>query len=282
MNILKKDFKRIPLELIRSPKQPSRERFEGLAELAQTIKTHGLLHPITVKKLEHNNGFELLIGLRRLKACQIAALKLVPSFVVNGVSTEQLLEMQIIENLQRKDLLPFEEMRLVQSLKDQHLTNEEIAAKIGVSCGTIADLITIADNFPDDIVKSVVRVRGGKAARKELTISKAVLLARANLPEQKLRNMVRLIHLVGYTGAELQRKIAKSYPRKIQRVHASRTMYRELTKKLLDYLKRYAEFWEEYCSLKEWETVSEFHLSLKIVLPKDLAEKKEREQTTGS
>lgn len=279
MQILKGDFKRIPLELIHSPKQSSREVFEGIAELAQTIKAHGLLQPITVQKSENRNGYEVVIGSRRLRACQRAGLQVVPSIVVDRVSPEQLLEIQIIENLQRKDLLPFEEIRLVQSLKDLQQTHEEIAAQIGVSVGTIADLIIIGEKIPHDLIKSVIRVKGGKPARKELTISKAVLLARANLSEHELRKMVHLIHVVGYSKQMLAQKLARSYRSKIRRVHASRTMYAELTKKLKDYIKRFAEYWKEYTTLKEWESVDAFHLNLKIVLPKDLNEKKEREET---
>jgi formylmethanofuran dehydrogenase subunit E len=101
-----------------------------------------------------------------------------------------------------------------------------------------------------------------------LTITKALLLARANLPADQLKEKVDLIRKKGLSRAHLSKKLAKEEKRKIKRVVAGRTFWNELTKSL----REYARYWSEYCKLEEWQDVRAHYLTLKVVMPKDLNE----------
>ena len=146
---LRGEFQRIPIELIQSG--GSREIFEDISSLAATVREHGLLEPILVRKLEKGYGYRVVCGERRLRACRKAELQTVPAIILDEkVTEEEILEFQLIENLQRSDLKPFEEIKLVKQLKDRfQLSNAEIAAKIGVSESTIGDYLSITQALPE-------------------------------------------------------------------------------------------------------------------------------------
>lgn len=216
---VKGDFKRIPLQLIKSSAQPSREVFEDIASLAATIKEHGLIEPIVVRKLKNGYGFEVVCGERRLRACQKAELDFVSCIVKDDITEEQALEWQLIENLQRKDLKAFEELRLVKRLKEEcSLSNQEIGVKIGLSDSRVADYLLVAEAFPEELMRLITRTRGGHAYKKELTLSKAVVLARAGLTPDKLKEMVEFIRKYGLTREKLAERLAGSHKSKIKRV----------------------------------------------------------------
>jgi ParB family chromosome partitioning protein len=187
----KREYQNIPIDLIKSPLKPSREVFEDINVLAQTIKAHGLLQPLLVKQLAGAYGFEVIVGERRVRACRKAGLTKIPCIVLDEISEEQVLQMQLTENLQRSDLKVFEEIRIVESLKDNYnLSNDEIAVKIGLSASTVASYLTIAKGLPQKYIRMVERGKGRTHTPKALTITKALILARANLPEDKLKETV--------------------------------------------------------------------------------------------
>lgn len=146
----------------------------------------------------------------------------------------------------------FEEIRLVERLKDRfNLSNEEIGVKAGLNHKTAANYLTISKGLPQQYIKLISH---GSHSLRDLTITKALILARANLPADKQKEMVTLIRKNGLTRHALAKKLAASGEKKIKRVVASRTYWNELTKSL----KEFARFWSEYSVLKEWETVTEF------------------------
>jgi ParB family transcriptional regulator, chromosome partitioning protein len=124
-------LREVPVASIRpNPHQP-REQFDeqALADLAASIKEHGVLQPLLVTS--HADGYELIAGERRWRAAQRAGLATVP-VVVKEVTAQELLELAIIENVQRADLNPIEEARAYQSLKDEFaLSDERIAELVG-------------------------------------------------------------------------------------------------------------------------------------------------------
>lgn len=261
----KKKYQQIPIEFIKSPLKPSREVFEGIDALAATIKRHGLLEPILVKQLDGQYGFEVVVGERRLRACRKVGLAQVPCIVVDGVSKDQILAMQLVENVQRSDLKVFEEVKIVKSLKDHYnLSNDEIAVKTGLSAGTVKNYLTIS-NLPQEYIKIISH---GSHSPKDLTLMKAVTLARANLPADKLRETVELIKNKGLTRHALAKKLAKDEKSKIKRVVAGKAFWKELTRSLRDY----AKYWSDYAKLKEWKDMKAYHLSLEVTMPKDLNE----------
>ena len=260
----KREYQNIPIELIKSPAQPSREVFEDIDSLAETIRRHGLLQPLLVRRTDGAYGFEVIVGERRLRACRKAGLTQVPCIVLDGVDEEKILEMQLIENLQRSDLRVYEEIRLVETLKNRYdLTNDEIAVKTGLSSSCVQNYLTLAKGLSEEHLKLI---HNGSHSLKDLTITKALILARANLPADELKEKVDLITKKGVSRAHLSKNVAKSEKTKIKRVAAGRKFWRELTRSLNDYSK----YWSDFCELKEWEDVSTFHLTLKVILPKDL------------
>jgi len=263
----KREFMNIPTALIQSSPTPSRETFQDLEALAETIKRHGLLEPILVRKKDKTYGFQVIVGERRLRACQLAGIERVPCIVVEGVSNEQILQMQIVENVQRADLKVFEEIKIVETLKNHYgLSDEEIAVKTGLSHGTVQNYLMIAKVLPWEYIRMISH---GSHSPTDLTITKALILARASLPADQLKEIVELIQRTGISTQNLAKKLAQRPSiSKIKRVRESRVYWQELTRTL----RSYASYWSDFVQMREWETVSHYHLQLNVSLPKDLKE----------
>ncbi|HSN84365.1 MAG TPA: ParB/RepB/Spo0J family partition protein [Polyangiales bacterium] len=126
---------------------------ESLAELASSIRQHGVLEPILVRK-RAGGGFEIIAGERRWRAAQQAGLKEVPIFV-HDLDDEAAFEAALVENLQREDLNPIETARAFQRLVDDYgYTQETIAAKVGKERSTIANALRLL-KLPKDVMDLV-------------------------------------------------------------------------------------------------------------------------------
>jgi len=124
-----------------NPHQP-RKNFGDLSEMVASIKEKGVLEPILVRALE-GGRFEIIAGERRYQASKLAGLRHVPAIEVD-VDNRGMLEISLIENLQRKDLTPFEEAAAIQRLCDQfRYTHEEIARKLGKSRTVITEALSL-------------------------------------------------------------------------------------------------------------------------------------------
>ena len=122
----------------------------GLAELAASIREHGVLEPILVRK-RPSGGFEIIAGERRWRAAQQAGLKDVPIFV-HDLGDEAAFEAALVENLQREDLNPMETARAFQRLVDDYgYTQETIATKVGKERSTVANALRLL-KLPKDVV----------------------------------------------------------------------------------------------------------------------------------
>ncbi|MEW6299511.1 MAG: ParB/RepB/Spo0J family partition protein [Thermodesulfobacteriota bacterium] len=148
--------RQVPLRDIRpNPRQP--RRFfdeERLAELAESIRQQGVLQPLVVRKVEQ--GYELIVGERRLRAAQRAGLDSVPA-VVKDASDAQSLEMALVENIQREELTPIEEALAYRQLMEEfHLTQEEVANRVGKSRPVVTNLLRVL-TLPDEIKEEVDR-----------------------------------------------------------------------------------------------------------------------------
>lgn len=136
----------VPIDLIqRNPRQP-REKFdiEELDNLAASIREHGVIQPLVVSP--GKNGIYILIaGERRLQASRKAGLKTVP-VVIRHASDQQLLELALIENVQREDLNPIEEAEAYQHLaKEFRMSHETIAARVGKSRVAVTNTLRLLD-----------------------------------------------------------------------------------------------------------------------------------------
>ena len=134
----------IPInQIATNPYQP-RSNFsdENIGELAESIKSLGIVQPITVRKVD-NDKFQLIAGERRLRASKKIGLKTIPSFIKNS-NEEEMLEIALVENIQRKDLDPIEIALSVKRLIDElSLTQEQLSKKLGKKRSTISNYIRL-------------------------------------------------------------------------------------------------------------------------------------------
>lgn len=140
----------IPIsQIVPNQKQP-RTSFddETLAELAQSIKELGIVQPLTVRKI--GDKYQIIAGERRFRASKIAGLKTVPAYIRN-VDDEQVLEMALVENIQREDLDPIEISISYQRLMEEcNLTQEMLSERIGKKRATVANYLRLL-NLPAEI-----------------------------------------------------------------------------------------------------------------------------------
>lgn len=137
-----------------NPLQP-RLRFEPekLEELASSIKENGVLQPIVVRK--SGGGYEIVVGERRWRAAQNIGLERIPA-IVQHVSDEKMLEMALVENIQRDDLSPIEEGQAYQLLAEQFaLTHDEIARRVGRSRAAVTNSLRLL-RLPGSIQEAVL------------------------------------------------------------------------------------------------------------------------------
>ena len=160
---LKKETKEksseILLSQIRANQYQPRTSFDQkkLEELAESIKKHGVIQPVLVRK--DGKGFELVAGERRFRAAKLAKLKKIP-VVVSNISDVQSLEIAILENIQREDLNPLEVAKGYQRLKDEFgYTQEAVAKSVGKPRSSVANslrLLTLSPKIQDEIDKGVI------------------------------------------------------------------------------------------------------------------------------
>lgn len=145
----------LPIDLIvPNPYQPRMEmKPELLVELADSIREHGVIEPLIVTKKDAK--YELIAGERRWRAAKLAGASAVP-VVVKEASPQQMLELAIVENLQRADLNPLEEALAFEQLaKNFTLTHEEIAKKVGLSRPAVANKIRLL-SLPEEIKRGLL------------------------------------------------------------------------------------------------------------------------------
>jgi ParB family chromosome partitioning protein len=147
----------VPVEAISpNPRQPrSQIDPEQLTELADSIREHGVLQPIVVNRAE-GERYTLIAGERRWRAAQLAGLSEVP-VIIKETTPQHMLELALIENIQRADLNALEEAQAYHALMaDFGLTQEELSKRVGKGRSTIANSVRILD-LPDDVQAAVLR-----------------------------------------------------------------------------------------------------------------------------
>jgi ParB family transcriptional regulator, chromosome partitioning protein len=136
-------------EIETNPFQP-RQHFDqtALQELADSIKVHGIIQPITVRRLTQNR-YQLISGERRFQASKLAGLKAVPAFV-RSANDQQMLEMALIENIQRENLNPIEISLSYQRLISEcNLKQEELGERVGKNRSTVTNYLRLLKLPPD-------------------------------------------------------------------------------------------------------------------------------------
>ncbi len=143
-------------EIAPNPYQP-RTEFDPthIEELKQSILEKGIIQPITVRRL--GGGYQLIAGERRLRAAREAGMEAIPAVVMEVSSPEEMMELSLIENIQREDLNPIEEAKAYRMLADQcHLTQEEVAGRVGKDRSTVANTLRLL-KLPPEIQDHLAR-----------------------------------------------------------------------------------------------------------------------------
>ena len=139
----------LPISQVESYSKQPRKRFDevALSELAESIRLHGIIQPLTVRKLA-SGYYQIIAGERRWRAARMAGLKEVP-VVVMEADDKKAAELAMIENLQREDLNPIEEANGFQTLIQQyHMTQEEAAERVGKSRSAVANALRLLGLTP--------------------------------------------------------------------------------------------------------------------------------------
>jgi ParB family chromosome partitioning protein len=143
------------LDLIRPNRHQPRVNFaeQELNSLAESIREQGVLQPLLIRKDDF--GYELIAGERRMRAAKRAGLKQVPA-IIREIGDAELLEISIVENIQRENLNPMEEADAYSRLMEEFgLTQEQVASRVGKSRSAVANFLRLT-NLPDEIKKSIM------------------------------------------------------------------------------------------------------------------------------
>ncbi|HLU22135.1 MAG TPA: ParB/RepB/Spo0J family partition protein [Bacillaceae bacterium] len=172
---------------------------EAINELKESIEEHGVLQPIIVRK--NIKGYEIVVGERRYRASKAAKLSTIPA-VVRELSDQQMMELAVLENLQREDLTPVEEALAYQTLMDKlKLTQEELAKRLGKSRPYIANhvrLLSLPKHIQDWITEGKLSMAHGRTLlglkKKEKVESVANKAIKESLNVRQLEKLVQQIN----------------------------------------------------------------------------------------
>lgn len=190
----------LPLREIEPNRAQPRKQFDegALAELADSISQHGILQPLLVRPLV-SGGYQIVAGERRWRAARMAGLTEVPA-VVREMSDQQVMQLALIENLQREDLTALEEAQGYQTLMESYeLTQEEIAKIVGKSRPAVANALRLL-NLPQAVRELVAE---GKLSAGH---------ARTLLPIESAQDMLEMAQLTvkhGISVRELEKMVKK-------------------------------------------------------------------------
>jgi ParB family chromosome partitioning protein len=187
--------------IVPNPDQPRRV-FDGdhLAELAGSIRRHGVLQPIVVRRAS-TGGYELVMGERRWRACRAAGLETVPA-VIADVEPQDRLELAIVENVQRHDLNPIELAHAYRALAEAGATQEAIGERVGIDRSSVANhlrLLELPREFQEDV----------EARRLSMGHAKALLQVTSPERRRALRDRI----LRDQLSVRASEKLAQDYRR---------------------------------------------------------------------
>ena len=145
----------LPISQVQPGLNQPRKRFDqdALADLAESIRVHGIIQPLTVRRLS-SGYYQIIAGERRWRAAKLAGLAEVPAVIIEA-DDRKVMELGLIENLQREDLNPAEEARGYQVLMEEYgLTQEQVADRMGKSRPAITNTLRLLA-LPEDLLKLV-------------------------------------------------------------------------------------------------------------------------------
>lgn len=181
----KEELRHLPIEWLQAGRYQPRREFaqEALEDLANSIRTQGIINPIVVRLISEN-CYEIIAGERRWRAAQLANLSEIP-VLIKVISDETALAISLIENIQRQDLNPLEEAEGIQRLINEFkLTHQEIAKTLGRSRATITNLLRLLGLAPQ--VKLLLQ-----QGQIEMGHARALLSLSGNLQIQAAEKIVK-------------------------------------------------------------------------------------------
>lgn len=220
-------FPLIPVDLIESnPFQPRTDFDEdALYDLAESIKHFGIIQPITVRKINENK-YQLISGERRLRAAKLANLTEIPAFVKDA-DDDTLLELALVENIQRQDLNAIEIANSYQKLLEEfNLTQEELSSRVGKNRATISNYLRIL-NLPPAI-QAAIRYE-------KITMGHARALASID-DDEDLMNIFKKTIDEGLSVRKVEELVA-NLKNKSAVKHSTKNNVSEKTEKILNNLK---------------------------------------------
>ena len=205
----KEEITMIKLNELRSNPYQPRKKFDesALEELANSIKEHGVFQPIIAKK--SIKGYEIIAGERRVKASILAGKEEIPA-IIRDFNDTQMMEIALLENLQREDLTAIEEAKAYKKLQETlSLTQEELSKRLGKSRSHITNILGLL-NLPESIQNDIIE--------KKITMGHARVLSKLEDISQQ-QNLEKKIIEEGISVRELERltqepKIVKTNPQK--------------------------------------------------------------------
>ena len=213
----------LPISQVEPGLNQPRKHFdeEALADLSESIRQHGILQPLTVRRLA-SGYYQIIAGERRWRAARMAGLSEVPAMIVEA-DDRKVMELGLIENLQREDLNPMEEAMGYQSLiKDYGLTQEEVSQRVSKSRPTVANAMRLLQ-LPQEvqwlIEQGSISAGHGRAmlplANPEVEIAMAGEIMRKNLSVREVEERVRRMR-----NEEIPDGSARKEPGKEEQVEA--------------------------------------------------------------
>lgn len=178
---------------------------EELIEIADSIREHGIIQPLIINKDKDSDKYFLIAGERRFRASQLAGLNTVP-VVIKDVSAQEMLELALIENIQRKDLNPLEEAVAFKNLQDGFsLTHAEIAKKVGLSRVAITNKMRLL-GLPNEVKEAVLNeaISEGHARALLGLTNEASLIAATNIVVKRglsVRDTEQMVRKLNYGKA---------------------------------------------------------------------------------
>lgn len=195
---MRRNVESVPLEQISAnPYQPRRHfAEEGLHELADSIRTHGVIQPVLLRAVP--GGFQLVAGERRVRAARIAGLAEIPA-MVKDITDREAIELALVENLQRSDLNPMEESQSYNRLIEEfQWTQEEIGVRVGKSRSHIANYLRLLQLEP--IIQEML-------AQQSITVAHAKALLSVDGP--KRMTLAERCAAEGWTVKQLEAAIKR-------------------------------------------------------------------------
>ena len=222
----KNDIAEIKISDIRSNPYQPRKTFDEttLQELADSIKEHGIIEPVIVKKAI--KGYELVAGERRTKAAKLAGLETIPA-IIKDFNDQEMMEIALIEHIQREDLNPIDEANAYQKIIELgHLTQEEFAKKFGKSRSHVTNML--------GLLKLPFSVKG-LVEKKELSMGHARALSKIE-DADKIKQLAEKVITNNMSVRELEAEIQETkIPKREQqdRSHETKSIRNTIYERLM-------------------------------------------------